>query len=116
LRTLRVYYDRGVKALEKLKCEDYDGSDELLNLRKAAFHNFRAADFIAVKDGYPEAILIEMRELWRRIEVLDSELLTELTQAKERMADQLVQLAGIRAKLGKFRSSDIDSNRFEKSV
>lgn len=116
LRTLTVYYERGVKALEELKAERYDETDLLLNMRKAAFHNFRSADFLAKQEGYPIKISDELNTLWKLIEPLDACLLSELSSARHRMELQLAQLAKIRATLSKFRSSDAELNRFEKSV
>lgn len=116
LRALTVYYERGVKALEELKMERYEEADALLNMRKAAFHNFRSADFLAVKEGYPDEKTREMESLWKLIEPLDAELLDELKLARDRMEAQLVQLTKVRAAIGKFRSSDQDETRFEKSV
>lgn len=116
LRTLTVYYERGVKALEELKAERYEEADVLLNMRKAAFHNFRSADFIALKEGYPAEVVQELETLWKLIDPLDAALLEELKLARDRMESQLVQLAKVRAALNKFRSSETDTIRFEKSV
>ena len=116
LRALTVYYERGIKALGELKAEQYEEADSLLNMRKAAFHNFRAADHLATQDGYPEAVAKEMQGLWQLLEVLDADLLQELCAARDRMEAQLVQLSKVRATLGRYRSSESDKTRFEKSV
>lgn len=116
LRALTVYYERGLKALQELRAERYDEADAMLNMRKAAFHNFRAADFLATQEGYPADISKEMESLWKLIAPLDSELMDELRLAKDRMESQLVQLAKVRATLSRYRSSEPDDTRFEKSV
>lgn len=116
LRTLTVYYERGVKALEELKAEHYEEADQLLNMRTAAFHNFRAADHLATKEGYPELIAQEMAVIWKLLEPLDAALLDELLLARDRMETQLIQLGKARATLSKYRSSEPENTRFEKSV
>lgn len=116
LRALTVYYERGIKALEELREERYDEADAVLNMRKAAFHNFRAADHLATGEGYPERIASEMQGLWKLIETLDADLMQELCKARDRMESQLIQLSKVRSTLGRYRSSESDKTRFEKSV
>ena len=117
LRALTVYYERGMKALEELRAERYEEADAVLNLRKAAFHNFRAADHLATQEGYPELIANELVGLWKLIESLDAELMQELCNARDRTEAQLIQLGKVRATLGRYRSSDdSEKTRFEKSV
>ena len=84
-KALAVYLQRGLRSLEDLRAERYEEADALLNLRRAAFHNFCAADFMAVREGYSEGEIIELREIWRKIELVDADLLIELKKARDGM-------------------------------
>jgi len=111
-----VYYERGVKALEELRSERYEEADSILNMRTAAFHNFRAADYLAAKEGYPVEVANELKNLWKLLEPLDASLMEELTLARDKMEVQLVQLGKVRATLSKYKAPELDVNRFEKSI
>ena len=115
-RALTVYLERGLRSLEELRAERYDEADALLNMRKAAFHNFRAADFMAMREGYSDEIVRELQELWRQIEQVDAELMTELVGARDKMEAALAQLAKVKVTLGRYHSNQQQVTRIEKSV
>ena len=116
-KILGVYFARGQSAIEQLKANDVDGANETLNARNAAFHNFRAADHIALKEGYPPMIWQDMCELARTIEVQDKELLDLVKLARDDAERQLQQVLKVRNALGRFRSTESQEFAWiEKSV
>ena len=113
---LTVYYERGVRALECFKREEWDEAEALLNMRKAAFHNFRAADHLALKSGYTVEQDAQLKVIWAQISRVDSELLTAMSEAREKMEAELIRLSKVKATLGRFRSGQVQESKLEKPV
>ena len=113
---LTVYYERGVRALEYIRCENWDDADVVLNMRKAAFHNFRAADHLALRDGYTAEQDAQLKVIWKQISVIDAELMAEMSVARGKMEAELIRLSKVKATLGRFRSGQTTESRLEKPV
>lgn len=113
---LTVYFERGVRALEALRKGLWDDVDAVLSMRTAAFHNFRAADHLAQKEGYTHEQESRLRVLWEQIRANDDALMVELRRARDNMENELGRLAKVKATLGRFRSGSVQEPDWEKSV
>ncbi|MCX6118998.1 MAG: hypothetical protein NT027_15795 [Proteobacteria bacterium] len=116
LRALKVYLDRGALALADLREKKFDEADELLRKRKAAFLNFKAADHLALLEGYTEDQRLELQTLTGQINDQNQQLMESLEEAKGQLGSQLQQLSKARAAVKKYRSNEFDEFNFEKSV
>lgn len=113
---LTVYYERGVRALELIKRDEWDEADAILNMRKAAFHNFRAADHQALQQGYTVEQEAQLKAIWAQICSVDTELMSALTGAKVKMEAELVRISKVKSTLGRFRSGQVVESNLEKPV
>ena len=113
---LTVYFERGVRALEHIRGGNWDDADAILNMRKAAFHNFRAADHLALKEGYTAEQDAQLKAIWNQISDIDAELMAEMSVAREKMEADLIRLSKVKATLGRFRSGQATESKLEKPV
>lgn len=113
---LTVYFERGVRALELLQDERWDEADAILNLRKAAFHNFRSADFLALKSGYSKEQEAQLREIWAKIVEIDGKLMAAMESSKQKMEGEIARLVKVKATFSRFRSGQVQESNIEKPV
>jgi hypothetical protein len=113
---LTVYYERGVRALELIKRNEWEEAEAILNLRKAAFHNFRAADHQALKQGYTAEQDAQLKTIWSQICAVDADLLSAMEGAKVAMETELVRVSKVKSTLGRFRSGQVLESHLEKPV
>lgn len=113
---LSVYLARGKAAHECLKAGNFDEASELLRKRNAAFHNFRAQDALALKEGKDLTLSEEAQALWQEIRRLEQELSQIMTVEKERAGSLHVKLREARQTIIRYRSGNPDQPRFEKTA
>ena len=113
---LTVYYERGVRALDCVRKGLWDEVDVVLNMRTASFHNFRAADHLAQKEGYSPEQDSQLKSIWDQIVINDSKLMAELGAAREKTESELARLAKVKSTLGRFRSGSVLESDWEKPV
>ena len=113
---LTVYYERGVRALEYVRNAKWDDVDAILNMRNAAFHNFRAADHLALQQGYSAEQDAQLKAIWKQIAGVDAELMAEMSVQREKMEAELIRLSKVKATLGRFRSGQTTESHLEKPV
>jgi hypothetical protein len=113
---LTVYYERGVRALELINRDEWDEAEAILNMRKAAFHNFRAADYQALQQGYTDEQEAQLKAIWTQICSIDTELMSAMTGAKVKMEAELVRISKVKSTLGRFRSGQVVESNLEKPV
>lgn len=113
---LTVYYERGVRALDCVRQGLWDEVDVVLNMRTAAFHNFRAADHLAQKEGYSPEQEAQLKSIWDQVVINDSKLMSELGAAREKAEEELARLAKVKSTLGRFRSGSVQESDWEKPV
>jgi hypothetical protein len=85
-------------------------------MRKAAFHNFRAVDHLALQEGYTAEQDAQLKAIWGQVSSVDSELLAVMTAAREKMEAELIRLSKVKATLGKFRSGHAAESHLEEPV
>ena len=103
---LSVYLERGEKAINAIRDARWENADDLLKMRKAAFHNFRALDFllmqkVRVKSGEHTE---KCQQLWLEIERVNRILYFEMMGMRKELHQDLVYLQRNKTKIGKFRS------------
>jgi len=113
---LQVYLDRGRVALECLDRGDLTSLEPLLRSRSAAFHNFRAADALALQSGYDIAQDAEMALNFGEWRDVDDRLAAGLVVAREATEVEIIKVTSVRQKMSKYRSGKSDVSRFEQSV
>ncbi len=113
---LAVYLARGKAAHECLKAGNFDEASELLRKRNAAFHNFRAQDALALKEGNDLSLTAEARHLWQEIRIIERDLLELMTQEKEKAGTLHQKLRAARQSIIRYHSGNPDQPRFEKTV
>lgn len=115
-RILNVYLERGQTALAELRSDNVDAALAILRLRKAAFHNFRAIDALAVAQGLDLNSIPDFAGLFIQLQSLDIHLTEEMLKARELAGEQAHRLNAARRKISKYRSTVDSSSRFEQSV
>lgn len=102
--TLTTYLERGRAAVVSLKAGRLDEATEILRLRTAAFHNFRAVDALAMKDGSDLAKDPVVLAMWDEIRAVEKELAVELAVAAQKTKQLYTKIRETRAKIGHYRS------------
>jgi hypothetical protein len=113
---LTTYLERGRAAIVSLKAGRHDEATEILRLRTAAFHNFRAVDALAVKAGSDLANDPEVIAMWNEIRVVEKELAAELQVAAAKTKELYAKIRETRAKIGRYRSGREKPAGFAKTV
>ena len=85
----------------------WDEADSLLSMRKAAFHNFMAADHLAQKEGYSAEQEAQLRVVWNQNVSLDAELTAAMAEARNKMEAEIIRLSKVKATIGRFRSGQV---------
>ena len=97
-KALEVYLRRGELALERIENSDLTEFIDILRNRKAAFHNFRAAEAQVQQAGLDLSDQKKFQDIWLQVREIDR-LLTIAVTAKQ------IQLG---AKVKKFKKSRIN--------
>jgi hypothetical protein len=107
---LKVYLDRGMKALALVEERDLDGLDDLLRRRRAAFHNYRVADAFLLADGIDIQSEPYFLDLLSQIATVDQRLKKEMENARRDSLLELRNCAIARRKITKFRSHKLTNS------
>lgn len=113
---LEVYLERGLAALAALREDRLDDAVHALSLRAAAFHNFRAADALALTAGYDSAKDPEIQTLWIKIREIDEALAPELARAQDETRREALRVKEARQKISGYRSGHQDGTTFVKTA
>jgi hypothetical protein len=106
---LNVYLERTNAAIDLVRKEDFDLLGDLMRMRSAAFHNFRALDAIAVGMGYNINKDKKMKDLMSKVDQLNEQLETELSEAKKKLKSSLVKVSTNKDVISSYRSSKMKS-------
>jgi hypothetical protein len=106
---LNVYLERTNAAIALVRKGDFDLLGDMMRMRSAAFHNFRALDAIAVGMGYNINEDKKMKNLMNQIDQLNEQLETELDEAKEKLKSSLVKVSSNKEVISSYRSSKMKS-------
>ena len=110
---LRIYQDRGVKAVEAFQAGELDDAMKYLTLRKAAYYNFLAIDFELQKSD-PDYLRREpFAGLWDALRGLNEKLERIIDDNRNQLGTDLTRLRKSRQKLKKFRSENLKNQNFQ---
>jgi hypothetical protein len=113
---LEVYLNRGAQALEHARAGDIDKLNSLLTKRRAAFHNFRAADSIVSKYKQVGANVETAQDLWKQIRDIDELLIKEIQGIKANLAAQVTKFGDNRRKMNRYKSGKSKSGQVETPI
>lgn len=113
---LAVYLDRGRQAVKALHEGRFDEAQEILLLRNAAFHNFKAVDALAMANGCDVASDDQTLDLWSDIRKIDVELNAALAIARDATKELHDKIHIARSKIGKYRARKAVNTSFTKSA
>lgn len=115
-QALRVYLERGERALQMATAGDYESLDDALRWRTAAFHNFRVADALATQAGEDITTDPEMRALEVKIRDVDNRLGSLLAELAKQADVQVRKLGLARQSLRRYQSGRPGQSTFTHSV
>lgn len=111
-RFLRAMALRGARAAEALELDDWDGYEQAIRWKTAAFHHFRAVDHI-LRQRDPDYLQAErLQALWKEIQEADDALRIELTKQHGKLEKQLGKVRQNRATLARFHSGNKEQTGF----
>ncbi len=114
--SLRMYLERSIRLLADLENGRVTSLDKLLQLKSAAFHNFRAAETILQSSGRDITKEAEFLDLWKEIVRVDQDLEVALHMVREELQDEMVKSQRVRLNIGKYRSGLQVRSAFEKEI
>lgn len=109
---MRVYLERGRAALALLQEQRWEEAERMLSLRKAAYHNYMTADFLARSPERNELL----HELWREVATINDHLVAYMESSRDQLAVELAEIRGKREAIGKYHSGIKDNVRFQSSI
>jgi hypothetical protein len=110
------YLDRGERALLALQTGDIAAAEALLAARKAAFHNFMAADAIVQKRGENIALDAEMLRVAGEVVRVNRALAQEIASAMARLRHESRAVGKARMLIGRYRSESVGSKSITNSI
>ena len=116
VKALEVYCARGEAALDALLRDDLPTAEQLLLKRKAAFHNFRVADQLALDQGFDSSQDPVAIELVKKSQILDRRIEVEMRKAQNSTLSKLKKYTSSRKNIGKFRSTLKSSSSFQQTI
>jgi hypothetical protein len=115
-RFLRAIALRGDRALEALELDDWQGYEQAIRWRTAAFHHFRAIDYILMQQDPNYHQSERMQLLWKDIRENDEALRIELIKQRAKLEKQLSKIRQNRATLARFHSGNKEQSGFVGTV
>jgi len=101
---LVAYVERGEKALAYLKSGNTNRFESMMNRRKAAYHNFRAAEAILANSGIYVSEQSKLTDLWLKATEVDEGIKEVLSEMKLRIQNELRNVNRAKNGIGKYRS------------
>lgn len=115
-RILEIYLARSKAAIDTLASEDWDGFDNAMRWRTAAFHNFRAVDYLAQREHSDYLGSPEFTELGQNLQETDQLLAQAIERHKDRLNQKLIKISRHQASLSKFQSGVQEQSGYQKTV
>jgi glucuronate isomerase len=113
---LRAIKLRGDRACEALEFEDWEGFQKAMRWKTAAFHHFRAVDYI-LREQDPTYLQSErMQGLWKDIQDSDQALRSEIEKHHAKLEQQLSKVRQNRAAHARFHSGNKEFTGYRGSV
>ncbi|MBP9706095.1 MAG: hypothetical protein KBD78_00520 [Oligoflexales bacterium] len=113
---LRHYYLRSLAAIDAIDLANQKSLDEILRKRTAAFHNFRVADALLLRDGIDVSLNPELQEIWMDIRAIDLKLKDKLAIFSKIKKRELNSAILARKKIQSFHSGTSHQNDLQLEV
>jgi len=101
---LVAYFERGEKALAYIQSGKTNRFERMMNRRKAAYHNFRAAEAILADQGIHVHDQDELAKLWVKAKQVDDGIIEVLSEMKLRIQGELGHVNNAKNGISKYRS------------
>jgi len=115
-KALEVYLKRGKLAIVNLSKGKIDKAEEVLRWQTAAFHNFRAFDSLAMRQGIDLMQDSKVIKLWNEIKSTDDQIQSLMVKARNEATQALIKLSKARGKIGHYRSGLAENPNFARTV
>lgn len=102
VQVFHVYLERGKKALKFYSARDWDAFLEELDLQERAFHNLKALEFMARREGWtpPPALVLQYKEILE----IQSKIRFALEDSRRQFSEDLRKGAHVRRGLQSYHS------------
>ncbi len=115
-RFLKAIASRADRAREALVQEDWEGYEEAMKWKNAAFHHFRAADHI-LQEKYPDYLKDESwLDLWHAVQASDKALAAQIEVHQSSLSQTLMKIRKTKAAVGRYHSGRQEVSGFEDGV
>ncbi len=115
-KILETYKSRIHFALRAIEEEDWPRFEEAMRLRNAAYHNFRAIDYLLSKRRSDYLQAEDLVKVGRGVLEADAQLSMAIEQQQQKLAEQLLKIRKHRAKINRFYSGQNEQSLFQKSI
>ncbi len=115
-KILQIFGDRGLSALQAIEHEDWEEFEHAMRQRNAAYHNFRAVDFILSARRQDYLMHENLLALGKRIMETDSLLTEAIDKKRQKLAEKLQKIRNHKTKIGRFYSGQVEQAGFQKSI
>ncbi len=115
-RFLKAIAERGQRALSALEGDDWEAYEEAMKWRTAAFHHFRAVDYIieAKNPGYLKDD--RWQELWLEIQSSEQALARQMERYQQNLNHTLLKLRKTKRAVGRYHSGEKQGSGFVDGV
>jgi hypothetical protein len=107
---LSFYVKRGKNAIIAIEADNFEEFERFCKLRKAAYHNFLAADAAALKRGYDVKADVEMLDVIEDMLYVNTELARVMAEKRAALEGQLKKTIKVRSGIGSYKSEDRDQS------
>jgi hypothetical protein len=115
-KALEIYVERTEKLIAHLEARQFDGIEQLLVQRRAAFHNFRAIDHLVQAQGGYGDLAPEFDMVGQRATIATQQLTVLCQELLESTAMRLSKAGTAGRVLSRFHSNKDQDPRFLKLV
>lgn len=113
--SLKVYLQRGEKALQLIQAGMIDEANIVLRWRNAAFHNYRAAEAL-LEQANADATTSYLMDMWQEIAEQNAKLEPMLANHLEQARQQLQATQTKRKAIAHFRSGQTATHMLREEV
>lgn len=115
-RFLKAMADRGRRAREALIQDDWEGYQEAMKWKTAAFHHFKAADHV-LQGKYPDYLKDESwLDLWHDLQKSEKELAEQIEIYQSSLNQTLGKIRKTRIAVSRYSSGHKEESGFEDGV
>jgi len=115
-RFLKAIASRADRARAALVQDDWEGYEEAMKWKSAAFHHFRAVDHV-LQAKYPDYLKDESwLDLWNAVQASDKALAAQIEIYQSSLMQTLAKIRKTKVAVGRYRSGRQEESGFEDGV